>query len=205
MSSLCLFQILLYRNHSRKNSDNNSVISTMFRIWKCFASKSWLSHNWVHWVCPWHGLSWFCASQDDTSFFCRIAYPLQRTKGCVRPVQCLNSSYSLLSGDVPCFLSEPPTPRTEDSENKKPTTNLCCGHTLLMDIPPGLCQPLLQAAASAICGIALVLLLPVGEGATLQGMHAFVEKFFHHAPFLINCCFLLYSECHFSMPRMPKF
>lgn len=32
MSSLCLFQILLYRNHSRKNSDNNSVISTMFRI-----------------------------------------------------------------------------------------------------------------------------------------------------------------------------
>lgn len=88
---------------------------------------------------------------------------------------------------------------------QKPTTNLCCGHTLLMDTPPGLCQPLLQAAASAICGIALVLLLPVGEGATLQRMHAFVEKFFHHAPFLINCCFLLYSECHFSMPRMPKF
>lgn len=93
--------------------------------------------------------------------------------------------------------------RTERTKN--PTTNACCGPTLLMDTPPGLCQPLLQAAASAICGVALALLLSVGKRATLQGMHGFDEMFSHHAPFWINCFFLLYSECHFSMPRMPKF
>lgn len=133
-------------------------------------------------------------------FFCRVAYPLQRRKSCVREVQCLNSSYSLQSRDISCFLSEVPTPRTEDQGNK----NLCCGHTLLTDTPPDLCQPLLQAAASAICGVALVLLLPVGKGAMLQGMHGLDEKFLHHVPFFINCCFLLCSECHCSMPRMPE-
>lgn len=132
-------------------------------------------------------------------FFCRITSPFQRRKNCVRTVQCLNSSYALLSRDI-SFLSEAPTPRTEDQENKKkPTTNLCYGHTLLMDTTPGLCQPLLQAAASAVCGVALVL-LPVEKGATLQGMRGFDKKLFLHLPFLINCCFLLYSVCHFSMP-----
>lgn len=122
MSPLCLFRILLNRNHSRKNSDSNSIISTMqIWIWKCFASKSWLSHNWVHWVCSWHGLPWFCASQDATIFFYRVAYPLQRKRSCVSTVQCLNSSYSLLSREISCFLSEAPTPRTEYWENRKKT------------------------------------------------------------------------------------
>lgn len=117
MSPLCVFRILLYRNNSTAERAANITLLSL----ECseYESKSWLSHSWVHRACPWHGLSWFCASQDDTSFFCRVANPLQRRKICVRTVQCLSSSYSLLSRDTSCFLSEAPTPRTEDWENKK--------------------------------------------------------------------------------------
>lgn len=194
MSPLWVFRILLYRNNSTAERAANITLLSL----ECseYESKSWLSHSWVHWACPWHGLSWFCASQDDKSFFCRVANPLQRRKICVRTVQCLNSSYSLLSRDTSCFLSEAPTPRTEDWENKKNyyksmlRAHITGGYTSWPWPAP--------APGSSLCNLwgSTGPAPACRERSHTARNHGFDKKLLHPVLFLINCCFLLYSKCH---------
>lgn len=178
----------------------------MLRIQKCLASKSRLSHDWVQCVsliCSFVILRrsrWHKCFSTGVPTLHQISPPAKCREDSV-----VRKWHSVWTPATPCGLETYPAlcQLLHPEQRPESTTNLCYGHKWLTDGLAALCQPLIEAAASAICVVALV--LTVRKGTTLRVMHGFAVNLFHHLPFSIKFCFLLDSKCHLVHDESQSF